>query len=40
MKVSETAPRVSVVIKVDHRPGVTGALRHKVESVERRLSAP
>jgi uncharacterized protein (TIGR00106 family) len=39
-KVSETAPRVSVVIKVDHRPGVTGALRHKVESVERRLSAP
>jgi uncharacterized protein (TIGR00106 family) len=40
VKVSETAPRVSVVIKIDHRPGVTGALRHKVESVERRLAAP
>ena len=37
-KVSETAPRVSLVIKVDHRPGVTGALRHKVESVERHLA--
>jgi uncharacterized protein (TIGR00106 family) len=40
MKVGESAPRVSLVIKVDHRPGVTGALRHKVESVERRLGAP
>ena len=40
MKVGETAPRVSLVIKVDHRPGVTGALRHKIESVERRLAAP
>ena len=40
MKVGETAPRVSLVIKVDHRPGVTGALRHKTESVERRLAAP
>jgi uncharacterized protein YqgV (UPF0045/DUF77 family) len=39
-KVSETAPRVSLVIKVDHRPGVTGALQHKVESVERHLAAP
>jgi uncharacterized protein YqgV (UPF0045/DUF77 family) len=38
-KVVQTAPRVSVVIKVDHRPGVT-ALRHKFESVERRLAAP
>lgn len=37
-KVSETAPRVSVVIKIDHRPGVTGALRHKVESVEQHLA--
>jgi uncharacterized protein (TIGR00106 family) len=37
-KVSETAPRVSLVIKVDHRPGVTGALRHKVESLERHLA--
>jgi uncharacterized protein (TIGR00106 family) len=40
MKVSETAPRVSLVIKIDHYPGVTNALRHKVESVERRLAAP
>lgn len=40
MKVGETAPRVSVVIKIDHRPGVTSALWHKVESVERRLAAP
>jgi len=38
MKVSKTAPRVSVVIKIDHHPGVTNALRHKVESVERRLA--
>jgi len=27
------------VIKIDHRPGVSGALRSKVESVERRLSS-
>ena len=40
MKMSESAPRVSLVIKVDHRPDVTGALRHKVESVERQLSGP
>jgi hypothetical protein len=31
---------VSLVIKVDHRLGVTGALRRKVESVERWLAAP
>jgi uncharacterized protein (TIGR00106 family) len=37
MKVAETAPRVSVVIKIDHRPGVTNALEHKVEAVEARL---
>jgi uncharacterized protein YqgV (UPF0045/DUF77 family) len=40
MKVSETAPRVSLVIKIDDHPGVTNALRHKVESVERHLAAP
>jgi uncharacterized protein (TIGR00106 family) len=40
MKVGESAPRVSLVIKIDYRPGVTGALRSKVESVERRLAAP
>jgi uncharacterized protein (TIGR00106 family) len=33
------APRVSVVVKIDHRPGVSGALRSKVESVEERLSS-
>ena len=38
MKVSETVPRVSLVIKIDHHPGVTNALQHKVESVERRLA--
>jgi uncharacterized protein (TIGR00106 family) len=36
-RVAEVAPRVSVVIKIDHRPGVRGALRSKVEAVERRL---
>ncbi len=33
------APRVSVVVKVDHRPGVSGALRSKVDSIEQRLSS-
>jgi uncharacterized protein (TIGR00106 family) len=33
------APRVSVVIKIDHRVGVTGALRSKVASIERHLSS-
>ena len=37
MKVAESAPRVSVVIKIDHRAGVTGALQHKVEAIEARL---
>jgi uncharacterized protein (TIGR00106 family) len=36
-KVAESAPRVSVVIKVDHRPGVTGALDAKRRAVEERL---
>jgi uncharacterized protein (TIGR00106 family) len=35
--VAARAPRVSVVIKIDHRPGVDGALRHKVETIEREL---
>ena len=38
MRVAEGAPRVSVVIKIDHRPGVTGALTGKVQAVERRLT--
>lgn len=37
MKVAESAPRVSVVIKIDYRAGVTDALHHKVEAVEARL---
>jgi uncharacterized protein (TIGR00106 family) len=35
--VAARAPRVSVVIKIDHRPGIDGALRHKVETIEREL---
>ncbi|GAA4229726.1 MTH1187 family thiamine-binding protein [Actinomadura meridiana] len=38
--VSARAPRVSLVVKADLRPGVTGALDGKVESVERYLSPP
>ena len=30
-------PRVSVVVKIDHRPGVTDGLRSKVAAVEARL---
>ena len=37
MTVAEAAPRVSVVIKIDHRPGVTDALRGKVAAIEQRL---
>jgi uncharacterized protein (TIGR00106 family) len=36
--VAAKAPRVSVVLKADIRPGVTGALTAKVESLERRLA--
>jgi uncharacterized protein (TIGR00106 family) len=36
--VAAKAPRVSVSLKADVRPGVTGALDSKVEAVERRLS--
>jgi uncharacterized protein (TIGR00106 family) len=35
--VAARAPRVSVVIKIDHRPGAEDALRHKVEAIEREL---
>jgi uncharacterized protein (TIGR00106 family) len=38
-KVAETAPRVSVVIKLDHRPGVSDALHAKVAAVEAHLEA-
>jgi uncharacterized protein YqgV (UPF0045/DUF77 family) len=37
MTVAESAPRVSVVVKIDHRPGHTGALAAKVEAVEAHL---
>jgi uncharacterized protein (TIGR00106 family) len=36
-KVAESAPRVSVVIKLDHRPGVTDGLHAKVAAVEAHL---
>jgi uncharacterized protein (TIGR00106 family) len=37
--VAAKAPRVSLVLKADVRPGVTGALAGKVEAVERYLRA-
>jgi uncharacterized protein (TIGR00106 family) len=37
--VAERAPRVSLVLKADLRPGVTGALTSKVETIERHLSS-
>ena len=35
--VAERSPRVSVVIKIDHRPGVTDALHSKVDTIEQEL---
>ena len=35
--VAAQAPRVSVVIKIDHRPGVDDALHKKVEKIDREL---
>jgi uncharacterized protein (TIGR00106 family) len=37
--VAARSPRVSVVIKIDHRPGVTDAMHSKVETVERELGS-
>jgi uncharacterized protein (TIGR00106 family) len=37
--VATKAPRVSIVIKIDHRPGATGRMAAKVAAVEERLSA-
>ena len=37
--VSARAPRVSLVIKADVRPGVTGALTSKVETIEAYLAS-
>jgi uncharacterized protein (TIGR00106 family) len=36
--VAALAPRVSLVLKADLRSGTTGAIRSKVETVERHLS--
>jgi uncharacterized protein (TIGR00106 family) len=38
LKVAESAPRVSVVVKLDYRPGVVDALHSKVTAVERHLA--
>jgi uncharacterized protein (TIGR00106 family) len=38
MSVAERAPRVSVVIKIDHRPGVRDALHGKVDAIEDLLA--
>ncbi|MDQ4130633.1 MAG: MTH1187 family thiamine-binding protein [Actinomycetota bacterium] len=35
--VANQAPRVSVVIKIDHRPDAAGSLESKVASVEQHL---
>jgi uncharacterized protein (TIGR00106 family) len=37
--VAAKAPRVSLMLKADVRPGVTGALDAKVETLERYLSS-
>ena len=37
MKIAEDTPRVSAVIKLDYRPGVTDGLHGKVQAVEERL---
>ena len=37
-RLAEVAPRVSVVVKLDVRPGVTGAIRSKVERIEGHLA--
>ena len=40
MKTAADAPRVSVVIKLDHRPGAVDAIHHKVQAIEERLDRP
>ena len=37
--VAERAPRVSLVLKADLRPGVTDGLTSKVETIERFLGS-
>jgi uncharacterized protein (TIGR00106 family) len=36
-RAAEVAPRVSVTMKMDHRPGVVDQLHQKVETVRRHL---
>jgi uncharacterized protein (TIGR00106 family) len=36
--VAAGAPRVSVVVKIDYRPGSDDMMHRKVETIERRLS--
>ena len=38
MRVDESAPRVSLVVKIDYRPGVSDALHGKVASLEEHLT--
>jgi uncharacterized protein (TIGR00106 family) len=38
MAIAEDAPRVSAVVKIDYRPGITDGLHAKVEAVEERLA--
>jgi uncharacterized protein (TIGR00106 family) len=40
MAVAEVSPRVSVVVKIDHRPGVDGALTSKVARIAEALQHP
>ncbi len=40
LRLAEESPRISVVIKIDYRPGVAGALQGKVETIERLLADP
>jgi uncharacterized protein (TIGR00106 family) len=37
-EVAAVAPRVSVVVKIDHRPGVQDMLHAKVDAIDRALS--
>ena len=37
--VAEAAPRVGLVIKIDHRPGATGQLAEKVRRLDERLGS-
>ncbi len=39
-RVNQDAPRVSVVIKLDVRPGHAGAITEKLASIERHLREP